>query len=252
MATKEERNPAEGYVTTSHPIQGLPRVVRHITGVNTEGQSVFLSTDTGDHHRELVKKSGLANILYTTGEHPVDLNNDADLKYARENEVSPNQLRPLYCSSFSIEIVRLTIHKPGITVKGGTVCRMIDFGPGAASPLHRVNSLDYAVVIEGSFKLVLDSGEERLMHRGDVTIQRSTSHQWINVTGGGCLPARVLFVLLDVRDLNVAGAKVDGFLGELGEDYVGLPGHEGADGTATNGAGKKRGGTDNEFMESEF
>ncbi|KAK8067436.1 cupin domain-containing protein [Apiospora saccharicola] len=226
MAIKENRNPAEGYVRTSHPIQGLPRVVRHITGVNTEGKSVFLSTDTGDHQKELVKKSGLANILYTTREHPVDLNGDADVKYARENE-------------------------PGITVKGGTVCRMIDFGPGAASPMHRVNSLDYAVVIEGSFKLVLDSGEERLMHRGDVTIQRSTSHQWINVTGGGCLPARVLFVLLDVKDLNVDGAKVDGFLGELGKDYVGLPGHEGGDGTTSNGTEKKI-VAENEFMESEF
>lgn len=111
--------------------------------------------------------------------------------------------------------------------------------------MHRVQSLDYAVVIEGVFKVVLDSGEERVVQRGDVVVQRSTSHRWINVTGNGLLPARILFVLLDIKDLNVAGAKVEGFLGILGKDYVGLPGHE--------SAGPKLGGHENgDKFDSEF
>lgn len=88
MSASNPYNQAEGYVQTPHPVQGLPRVVRHITGHNDEGKSVFLSTDIGDHHRELVKKSGLANILYSTNQHPVELNGDVDIKYARENEVT--------------------------------------------------------------------------------------------------------------------------------------------------------------------
>jgi len=219
MAAKDMHNPAEGYVQTPHPVQGLPRVVRHITGYDAQGKSVFLSTDVGDHHRELVNKSAIANIIYSTAQHPVDLNGSADIKYACESE-------------------------PGITVKNGTVCRMIDFAPGGVSPMHRVESLDYAVVIEGVFKVVLDSGEERIMQRGDITIQRSTSHRWINVTGNGLLPGRILFVLLDIKDFNIAGTKVDGFLGVLGKDYVGLPGHE--------GEGQKRVFEANDLYESEF
>jgi hypothetical protein len=92
--------------------------------------------------------------------------------------------------------------------------------------------------------MVLDSGEERIMQRGDVAIQRATSHRWINVTGNGLLPARILFVLLDVKDVNVAGNKVDGFLGVLGKDYVGLPGHE--------KAAVEMNGVDNGFYQSEF
>jgi quercetin dioxygenase-like cupin family protein len=134
--------------------------------------------------------------------------------------------------------------QPGITVKNGSVCRMIDFAPGGVSPMHRVESLDYAIVIEGVFRMVLDSGEERIMQRGDVAIQRTTSHRWINVTGNGLLPARILFVLLDVKDVNVAGNKVDGFLGVLGKDYVGLPGHE--------KAAVEMNGVDNGFYQSEF
>lgn len=130
---------------------------------------------------------------------------------------------------------------------------MIDFAPGGVSPLHRVSSLDYAVVIEGVFKMVLDSGEERIMQRGDIAIQRSTAHRWINVTGNGLLPARILFVLLDVKPLNVAGTKVDGFLGVLGKDYVGLPGHEAAARGDTNGKVKgQEYSRDDDRFESEF
>lgn len=128
--------------------------------------------------------------------------------------------------------------KPGITVKNGTVCRLIDFAPGHVSPLHRVRSIDYCVVIEGTFRLVLDSGEEKLMNRGDVTVQRGTNHRWINVTGNGTLPGRVLFVLQDIEDLEVSGKKIGGDLGDLGRDYVGLPGH---------GAGKDKDAFDSEF-----
>ncbi|KAI0120164.1 hypothetical protein GGR51DRAFT_568014 [Nemania sp. FL0031] len=219
MAAADMHNPAEGYVQTPYPVQGLPRVVRHITGHNAEGKSVFLSTDIGDHHRELVNKSAIANIVYSTNRHPVELGGDVDVKYARENE-------------------------PGITVKNGSVCRMIDFAPGGVSPMHRVNSLDYAVVIEGVFKMILDSGEERIMQRGDIAVQRSTAHRWINVTGNGLLPGRILFILLDVNDLEVGGNKVQGHLGVLGKDYAGLPGHE--------TAGIKSGKANDDRFDSEF
>lgn len=48
-------------------------------------------------------------------------------------------------------------------------------GPGLTSPMHRTVSLDYGVVLEGEVYLVLDSGEERLMRRGDISVQRGTN-----------------------------------------------------------------------------
>lgn len=76
-----------GYVA-EFPAPGLPRTVRHITGHNTEGKSVFLQTDCGDHHRVMGEKQAVANILYSTVETPVDVNGDVDIKHAKENEVS--------------------------------------------------------------------------------------------------------------------------------------------------------------------
>jgi quercetin dioxygenase-like cupin family protein len=202
MTFEDRPNPAAGYIQSPHPVHGLPRVVRHITGHNAEGKGVFLSTDGGAHHRELVDKGALANIIYSTNSNPVDLNDNQDIKFQAENE-------------------------PGLTVKNGTVCRLIDFAPGCESPMHRVNSIDYAIVIEGIFEMILDSGEKRIMHRGDIAVQRSTAHKWINVTGNGLLPARILFILQDVKDVHAGpgGEKLQGFLGALGNDYIGLPGH---------------------------
>lgn len=89
-----------------------------------------------------------------------------------------------------------------------------------------MNSLDYAVVIEGDFKLLLDSGEERILPRGHVTIQRSTNHRWINITRNELLPGHMLFDLLDVNEVEVGGVKVPKDLGALERDHVDLPGHE--------------------------
>ena len=38
--------------------------------------------------------------------------------------------------------------------------------------MHRTQSVDYGIVLEGQIVSVLDSGEEQLMGRGDVMVQR--------------------------------------------------------------------------------
>lgn len=60
--------------------------------------------------------------------------------------------------------------------------------------MHKTVSLDYGVVLEGVIQLELDSGEKRIMRRGDVCVQRATNHAWRNVTEGQGW-ARMLFVL---------------------------------------------------------
>lgn len=98
---------------------------------------------------------------------------------------------------------------------------MIDFGPNVESPFHRALTIDYGIVIEGTFELSLDSGEKRIMRQGDVCIQRATAHQWKNITGNGTLPGRMLWVLLDCKEVIVEGKKVEGYLGDLEKEYRG-------------------------------
>ena len=68
--------------------------------------------------------------------------------------------------------------------------------------MHRTQSIDYGIVIEGEMTLVLDAAETRLQ-RGDVVIQRGTNHAWANRSGKPC---RMLFVLVDGKfDADIPG-----------------------------------------------
>ncbi len=77
---------------------------------------------------------------------------------------------------------------------------------GADSPhplMHRTESVDYGVVIEGELTLVLDVGEVAL-RPGSVVVQRGTNHAWANRSGAVC---RMLFVLVDGEyDAAIAAA----------------------------------------------
>ncbi|KKP03448.1 cupin domain-containing protein [Trichoderma harzianum] len=199
--TDQQQSPQEsellltsaGYVST-FPAPGLRRTVRHITGHNAEGKGVFIQTDCGAHHRIIGNEQALANIIYSTKETPVEMNGDVDLKYARENE-------------------------PPLHIHNGSVCRMIDFAPDVISPMHRAVSLDYGIVIEGEFKLILDSGESRILRQGDVSVQRASAHQWHNITGNGTLPGRMMWVLLDCKPIVINGQELKEELNELQPYY---------------------------------
>lgn len=59
--------------------------------------------------------------------------------------------------------------------------------------MHRTESVDYGVVLEGEIVLVLDDSEVAL-RQGDVVIQRGTNHAWANRSGQ---VTRMLFILVD-------------------------------------------------------
>ncbi|KAI3194519.1 hypothetical protein CBS147311_8554 [Penicillium roqueforti] len=188
---------AINFITDGFPAPGLRATQRLITGNKEEdGKGHFLVTDNGDHHRVMGENQAVANIIYSTHENPVDLNEDKDIKYAKENE-------------------------PGLHITNGTVVRMIDFGPGVESPMHRAMSIDYGIVMDGEFELTLDSGETRIMKQGDISVQRATAHKWKNITAGETQAGRMLYVLLDCKEVLVQGKKIEGFLGEWEKEYEG-------------------------------
>jgi hypothetical protein len=67
-------------------------------------------------------------------------------------------------------------------------------GEGAPHPLmHRTQTVDYGIVLEGEMTLVLDRGETTIQ-AGDIVIQCGTNHAWANRSGKVC---RMAFVLID-------------------------------------------------------
>jgi hypothetical protein len=65
--------------------------------------------------------------------------------------------------------------------------------------MHRTETIDYGIVLEGELVLILDRGETTV-RAGDIVVQRGTNHAWANRSGKNC---RIAFVLID-------GAFVDG------------------------------------------
>ena len=71
--------------------------------------------------------------------------------------------------------------------------------------MHRTETIDYVIVIEGEIDMDMDASTVRLK-AGDVMVQRGTNHAWAN---RGDKRARVAFVLLDAVPLGI-GAPVTG------------------------------------------
>jgi mannose-6-phosphate isomerase-like protein (cupin superfamily) len=59
--------------------------------------------------------------------------------------------------------------------------------------MHRTETVDYGIVLEGEVTLIMDEGET-LVRAGDIVIQRGTNHGWANRSGKNC---RIAFILID-------------------------------------------------------
>ena len=91
--------------------------------------------------------------------------------------------------------------KISTTIPGGSVFRVISFGPGVTPRNHRTDSLDYAVVLSGEIDMQLDIGSVHLK-AGDVLVQRGTIHNWANK---GTVPCVIAFVLISSKPVSTGG-----------------------------------------------
>jgi mannose-6-phosphate isomerase-like protein (cupin superfamily) len=67
---------------------------------------------------------------------------------------------------------------------------------GAHPGMHKTDTVDYAIILEGEIWAVMDDNET-LMKQGDVLVQRGTNHAWANRSDS---TARICFVLLDGKN----------------------------------------------------
>jgi quercetin dioxygenase-like cupin family protein len=177
------RPPNEGQLSSD-----LPGVTHYITGHDSSTSKAIVQSTRPGSWVPFLKGANGFDVVYTTSEFPASLNDDKDLK-AHDELMSSKKL--------------------GLVSPNGTVCRIVDFAPGAEPLMHRTQSLDYGVVLEGTMEMSLDSGEISLLHRGDVAVQRATMHGWWNSSKTDW--ARMLFVLQDCQPVVIDGKS-------LGED----------------------------------
>jgi quercetin dioxygenase-like cupin family protein len=81
----------------------------------------------------------------------------------------------------------------------GSRFAVIDFPPGNTPRMHRTETIDYVIVLEGEIEMDMDDSTVKLK-AGDVMVQRGTNHAWAN---RGNARARVAFVLIDAKPLGI-------------------------------------------------
>ena len=81
----------------------------------------------------------------------------------------------------------------------GSRFAVIDFPAGVVSAMHRTETVDYVIVIEGEIDMDMDDSTVKL-RQGDVMVQRGTNHSWVNRSDK---KARVAFVLIDAEPLGI-------------------------------------------------
>jgi mannose-6-phosphate isomerase-like protein (cupin superfamily) len=150
----------------------IPR--RVVTGHTADGVSVVVSDGPVPVSREIPEDGvGFHEIWSTAG---------APAPVTARVEADPTE-------------VDLTVPPPRL----GTKIRVNEFQPGhldergLQSPVHRTESIDYGIVLEGEITLALDDSEVTL-HAGDVVVQRGTDHAWANRSDE---VTRVAFILVD-------------------------------------------------------
>lgn len=148
----------------------VPR--RIVTGHDGNGVSVIVSDGPVPVTKELPQDGVAFHEVWVTGTAPAEIHAGAEDPTAGAVTVPP----PTH----------------------GTRIRINEFLPGhldergLQSPVHRTESIDYGIVLEGQITLLLDDSEVTA-YAGDIVVQRGTDHAWAN---RGDSIARVAFVLV--------------------------------------------------------
>jgi quercetin dioxygenase-like cupin family protein len=141
-----------------------PQIRRVVTGHDAEGRAVIAIDE--------VKSDKRFTLIWTTEGFPVDNTDAAD---GGQRDV-------------------------GITLPGGTVFRIGELPPGVRSPMHRTNSVDYGIVMEGQLDMEVDGGEVVHLKAGDVVVQRGTNHAWVNNSGA---PVKMAWILIAAHPVKI-------------------------------------------------
>ena len=175
------------------------KVRRVITGHDANGKAVVLEDGYAPAIRTNPNRPGhISTDIWKTNEMPIVIK-------AKESDPTegPKQLHPLPNGT----VFRISEVPPetGATRNISPEQARAAFeamGAGNASTfaqnkrhpfMHRTETIDYAVVLEGEITMLLDEDEVRL-RAGDVVIQRGTNHAWSNRSGK---PVKMLYVLID-------------------------------------------------------
>ncbi len=148
----------------------MPFKIRRIVTTHDANGKAIIGMDSVQESSPGVKDKNVQNAgLWATAQMPVDMSSDRD-PVANKLQLSPGP--------------------------EGSIFRMLELPAGTPALMHRTNTVDYVLLMEGECDMILDDGKEVHMNQGDVMIQQGTWHGWANRSSKTC---RIAFVLIDAK-----------------------------------------------------
>jgi quercetin dioxygenase-like cupin family protein len=177
----------------------MTQIRRVVTGHDASGKAVVLSDGpVPTVHSNPIRPGQLSFEVWKTHAMPVPIDAAEPEPTAGARSLQP----PPHGTLFRISVVppeseetrKLTPEQARELFRKSGAGEASTFGSGGRHPMmHRTETVDYAVVLEGEITLLLDEGDVQLK-AGDVVIQRGTSHAWSNRSGKN---VKMLYVLID-------------------------------------------------------
>lgn len=189
-------------MSADHLPPPLQRPVRRIvTGHDDLGRSIVTEDrDAPSVHTNPKRRGYHLTELWATDQTPAYVGNDTDptsrpLKLEPPANGSVVRIIEFGPEGEWIEKIDAAATKVAWGALGTRTASTNQTGEAKHPFMHRTQSVDYALVLEGEITLVLDQ-EEVTMRAGDFLVERGTNHAWANRSGQPC---RMLFVLIDGR-----------------------------------------------------
>jgi mannose-6-phosphate isomerase-like protein (cupin superfamily) len=182
-----------------------PKTFRRIvTGHDTEGKAIIIS-DAPPVRSQLVGGPGGPTFfeVWHTLETPAFIHDQPDETDEHGLVLPPpkngTRIRVIEFPPEGEEIRKLTGADAAAKFKSMGDEKASTSGEGAPHPLmHRTQTVDYGIVLEGEITMILDKGETTIQP-GDIVIQSGTNHAWANRSDKIC---RMAFVLIDGQFSN--------------------------------------------------
>jgi len=170
------------------------KIRRVVTGHDENGRAICISDATATNILQKPNRPGvtLTNLWQCTS-------SPAEYDGAAETVEGPLVLRPPQNGNV-FRVIEFEPENPEVLANLDGKSAFAEMGASdvivedARHPfMHRTNSVDYAVVLQGEITMLLDDSDV-LLKQGDVVVQRGTNHAWSNRSDKTCL---IAFVLVD-------------------------------------------------------
>ncbi|HLX52413.1 MAG TPA: cupin domain-containing protein [Aquella sp.] len=155
---------------------------RIVTGIDKNGKAVFESDDIPGVTFTMEEEwPGFNNVELWQTKNPLpELHDIHDKDRNYDFNIPPGIIR--FCTMRLPPLKKLIAHQKSL----GKDIDLQTFG------MHRTDTIDYLILLEGEATLVLENGEEKTLKPGDTVVQKGNVHSWHNRGNIDCIMACVM------------------------------------------------------------